>query len=83
MLNEMSPEQFNEWLAFSLVEPFGDQWSHTGALCAVVDNLLATKESRIRQPADYRPGLPAAETETEAETIEDSFDRMEAAYGKS
>jgi hypothetical protein len=34
MLEELSPEQFDEWMGFYLVEPFGEQWRQTALIAA-------------------------------------------------
>jgi hypothetical protein len=57
MLSEISWEQFQEWLAYEVVEPFGDRradW-HFASVCAVVFNTAAaTSGSRKRlKPSDF------------------------------
>ncbi len=47
LLDEIPAELFTEWIAYYRVEPFGDEWLQTSYICAIVRNLLATKESEL------------------------------------
>jgi len=38
---------FTEWIAYYRLEPFGDEWLQTSYLCAIVRNLVATRESEL------------------------------------
>lgn len=38
MLDELSPQKFDEWIAYYLLEPFGDQWRQSGSIAAMVHN---------------------------------------------
>jgi hypothetical protein len=55
MLDEMTPEQMDEWIAFGVLEPFGDSWRQTGTIAAEINNVYASKQSEIRDPEDYLP----------------------------
>lgn len=55
MLDQMTPEQMDEWIAFGLLEPFGDAWRQTGTIAAEVNNVHASKQSELRDPEDYLP----------------------------
>lgn len=67
MLDELTPEQFNEWWAMYLAEPWGDDWRQTGEIAAEMHNagrLIAVaasmgnmklQESDIRKADDYIP----------------------------
>jgi hypothetical protein len=72
MLDEMSPEQFHEWMAFYRIEPFGDAWEHTDTICAVVDSGNGIK------PRRYRPFMEHEQTED----VGTQFDRMAAGIRK-
>ena len=38
MLDEVSPEQFDEWQAYWQIEPFGDEWLQTGTVASSAHN---------------------------------------------
>lgn len=40
MLDEMTPEEFDERMAHDIVEPWGEQWSQTGTIAAAVVNSI-------------------------------------------
>jgi len=66
MLAEMSPEEFDGWLAYQMVEPFDDGWLQAGVVSAVVQNsimaaLAAYGGKQLDQrdhaePGDFIPG---------------------------
>ena len=65
MLESMTPQQMDEWLAYYQVEPFGDEWLQAGTIAAVVYNVVASvgsamggkslKEKDMRDPDDFIP----------------------------
>ena len=55
MLDQMTPEQMDEWIAFGLLEPFGDTWRQAGMVAAEINNVNASKQSELRDPEDYLP----------------------------
>lgn len=62
----MSPKLFDEWMAYSQLEPFGDEWRQTAELCATSLNAAGGKTGgRPFMAADmhWMPQLPAEEAE--------------------
>ncbi len=55
MLDAMTPEQMDEWIAYSLIEPFGDEWRQTATVVAELNNVHAGRESELKGPDDYLP----------------------------
>lgn len=55
MLDEMTPEAMDEWIAFAMVEPFGDQWRQTATIAAQVNNSAAASKNSLVTPDDYLP----------------------------
>ena len=55
MLDAMMPEQMDEWIAFGLIEPFGDAWRQTAVLAAEVNNSVAAEMKDLRSADDYLP----------------------------
>ncbi len=55
LLSEMSPELFNEWIAYYYCEPFGDDWARTAQLSAIICNLLVSDKKDLTEPEDYYP----------------------------
>lgn len=41
MLQEITPEQFDEWYAYYLAEPWGDEWEIGGTIAAEIRNCHA------------------------------------------
>lgn len=52
MLDELTPEQFDEWQAFERIEPFGDEWRQaaTIASCSHNTGLLAVAAQGVKVP---------------------------------
>lgn len=44
LLEKLTPVQFDEWMAYSLVEPFGEEWRQTGEQCAATLNAQGGKK---------------------------------------
>ena len=59
----MTPQQFDEWIAFNNVEPFGDSWRQSATIAAEIYNTIAPlvaalsgeKVERLT-PEHYIPG---------------------------
>jgi|TARA_R110000824_G_scaffold129388_5_gene290629 hypothetical protein len=57
MLHSITPEQFDEWLAFGLyLEPFGSdiEWLKTGTIASMIYSANGGKGEGTR-PSDYIP----------------------------
>lgn len=51
MLSELTWEQFQEWLAYEVVEPFGQRradWHFASVCCAVLNGAAISRGSRVR-----------------------------------
>ena len=65
MLDGLTPEQFDEWIALERLDPFGDEWLQAGQISAQVHNsvLLAlnmtgqakVKQSDMRSASEFTP----------------------------
>lgn len=57
MLDELTPEEFDEWYAYYLVAPWGDEWAQAGTVAAEVFNSvrLALGSDERRYPRQYAP----------------------------
>lgn len=53
MLADISPEQFNEWIAMYRLEPWGDDWTQTATIAAAMHNAAG---NRAVSPVDFVPG---------------------------
>lgn len=42
MLGQMTPGELDEWIAYSTLEPFGDEWKQAGTIAAEVANGFRT-----------------------------------------
>ena len=66
MLDEMTPQEFDGWLAYHSIEPFDDGWLQAGVVASVVQNSVMSalaayggkrlKESDMVEPGDFVPG---------------------------
>lgn len=66
MLTELTPQEFDEWVAYNIVEPFDDGWMQAGIIASIVQNAItsavaAYSGKRLRKtdfvsPADFTPG---------------------------
>lgn len=64
MLDSISPEQFDEWMAYYLLEPWGDEWLQAGTIAAEVRNAglrslaaagVQVDDRDFRNPKQYVP----------------------------
>ena len=65
MLESMTPQQMDEWIAYYRIEPFGDEWLQAGTIAAVMYNVVASvgaamggkslKDKDMRDPDDFIP----------------------------
>lgn len=53
----MTTEQFDEWHAYYMVEPWGDEWEIGGTIAAEVHNVVnqAVGADSRRLPKQYKP----------------------------
>lgn len=65
MLDELTPEQMNEWIAYWHVEPFGEVWSQTALLASTIHNSAMVivsagepSEKSLVTPDDLMPNKP-------------------------
>lgn len=66
MLDEMTPEQLDEWIAFYSLEPWGDEWRQACLIAAEAANAgkialsphmkRRMTQSDLTQPEDYLSG---------------------------
>lgn len=89
MLDELDPQEFAEWHAYYLVEPWGDEWRQVGRLGSVVHNdliqLLAANGRKIdeadwHEEEDYMPRLADEEDEPDM-TVEEMTELVQEWYG--
>ena len=52
MLADITPEQFNEWIAYHQLEPWGDEWVQTATIASAAHN--AAGNSHL-SPLDFIP----------------------------
>jgi hypothetical protein len=56
LLDEITPAQMDEWIAYAMVEPLPDPWRQTGLLAAILMNASqAPTETRVWQAEDFVP----------------------------
>jgi hypothetical protein len=55
MLDSITPEMFDEWMAYYTIEPFGDEWERSAMICATVFNTKVTKKHDLAKIDDYMP----------------------------
>lgn len=66
MLGEMTSLQFAEWLAYSRLEPWGEERDdlRTGIVASTVANVNRRKDQKAYKPSDF---MPSFEQESDAE----------------
>lgn len=74
MLRGMSSRQFEEWMAYFGIEPFGDEWLRTGTLASMIANANRNIEEKPEPftPKDFMP--IETEASEEDEPIEEDPD---------
>lgn len=69
MLDQITPEQFNEWLAYYRVEPFGDEWlaaatiaasSHNAGLMVAAAHGAKIDDEHFKKAEDFLPTFDKA-----------------------
>lgn len=55
MLDEVSPETVNKWIAYWRIEPFGDDWGPPTKICETIANILVTEEKDLSEAGEFRP----------------------------
>lgn len=73
MLKRMSARQFEEWIAYFDLEPFGDDWLRTATLASLVANSNRDTEKRPEPftpeeflPIQRQPEAPESEEDLDA-----------------
>lgn len=66
MLDSLTPEQFDEWMAYYLLEPWGDEWLQAGTVAAEVRNAglrslaaagVEVDDRDLRKPSQFVPKI--------------------------
>ena len=57
MLEEISPEQMDEWIAYYYTEPWGEEWLQSSLLCSIVANMFVSDRSKALEPDAFVPKL--------------------------
>lgn len=73
LLAMLTPQQFDEWIAYWTLEPFGyeTEWQHAGVVASVIANVHRKKHSRSYKPSDFIPKVrKAPKKQTVKEMIE-------------
>ena len=88
MLDELAPAQFDEWLAYYRVEPFGDEWlmagttasaAHNAGMIAAAAQGCKIEENQFKAPQDFVPKFDTDEPEQkylDAATMEHTLRMM-------
>ena len=90
MLDEMSPQQFTEWIAAYNLDPWGMEMEQSAAVGAAICNtvlivLASFGEGRPPEPLDANNFLPNKNADAKDRhylTAEESAARMKMMYGK-
>lgn len=80
MLERITSEQFAEWIAFYRCEPFGENWLQTSYVCAMINNVVATKQSDSVDLDFFMPSF-AKEKKRAISVNQDEMEMM-ARFGK-
>ena len=80
MLGEISSTQFAEWMAFSRLEPWGEERAdlRTGIVASTIANANRGKNTKAFKPEDF---MPRFEPEDEEEAAAKLIARARAAFG--
>lgn len=82
MLDEMSPEQMNEWIAYYYTEPWGEEWLQTSLLCSIVANMFVSDKNKALEHDAFVPKLaPGKKKVLPPQPIADIKREIERRYG--
>jgi hypothetical protein len=64
----LTSRQISEWIAFSELEPFGEQidWLRTGVLASLIANVNRQKGAKPFKPTDFMPEEPKLISQSES-----------------
>lgn len=80
MLSEITSKQFAEWMAYSRLEPWGEERDdlRMGIVASTVANVNRGKNQKAFKPTDF---MPSFEPETEEQAAERMIAKARAALG--
>jgi hypothetical protein len=80
MLSEISSLQFAEWMAYSGLEPWGEERDdlRMGIIASTIANVNRGKNTKPFKPTDF---MPSFEQETEEQAAERMIAKARAALG--
>lgn len=82
MLEEITPQQMDEWIAYYYCEPWGEEWLQSSLLCSMVANLFISDRSKALEPDAFVPKLAGAKKKFVApEPVEQMQKAIERRYG--
>lgn len=55
LLDSLTPEQFNEWIAFECLEGINEGWRQTGEICVTLANTLGGEAAKKLKAEDFIP----------------------------
>lgn len=89
MLDSITPQQFNEWIAFNSLEPLGNEWEQAALVAATLHNELETircmfggqSKPVFHQVDDYIPTSKPKEKRVRRMTVQEQIDRAKLQAG--
>lgn len=81
----MTPGQFDEWLAYWALEPWGDEWDQAAHICAATHNAgVMPWGGKAMQPSAFKPQSTLATANTARRpTLKKQMAQMAALYGEN
>ena len=58
LLDSLTPEEFNEWIAFDCLEGINEGWRQTAEMCATVTNCIAAAMGSKQTPVSASELIP-------------------------
>lgn len=83
LAEELTSQEFSEWIAFYRIEPFGPQVDdlRAGVIAATMANTGRAKNSKAYQPADFFPSLRDEPDNSDRMTVDETKNAVARALG--
>ena len=77
MLSEITSAQFAEWLAYSRIEPWGEERDdlRTGILASMIENIFRDKGKKPAKPSDFILNFEPEDEQTRVQRMIESVRR--------
>ncbi len=74
LMARMSGSEFQEWMAFDQIEPFGDR--RADLLCGILGSIMANLHGRAKDDPAFTPDMFMPKFDPEPEEVQDTAEQQ-------